>query len=192
MPLHRSVGLADRTQTEVVRPTDQSPVEIRYQSLRVPLGLTPSGQLANPRTDALHPFLRRYGPQIGPARLRRIAPTKRIAQKVEPFFRQLADPRLRLVHRQLQLRHHVPHRGEGFSGLAPTTDHEVIGVVHDVRSETPLVSQLLPAEHEPAHVQIAEQGTDRSPLGGASTFIPIARTSMFISAFGHRRDSETS
>src|SRR5207249_3267896 len=69
---------------------------------------------------------------------------------------------LRLVHRQLQLRHHVPHRGEGFSGLAPTTDHEVIGVVHDVRSETPLVSQLLPAEHEPAHVQIAEQGTDHA------------------------------
>lgn len=31
--------------------------------------------------------------------------------------------------------------------------------------------------------RFAEQGTDRSPLGGASTFIPIARTSMFISAF---------
>lgn len=131
---HRSVGFADRTEAEVVRPSDDLAVEHLYQRLGGLLSLTSSSRFANRLTDALHPFLRRGRAQIGPARLRRIAPTKRIAQKVEPFFRQLADPRLRLVHRQLQLRHHVPHRGEGFSGLAPTTDHEVIGVVHDVRS----------------------------------------------------------
>src|SRR5215472_14951215 len=83
MRLHRAIGLADRTQMEVVRPTDHSPVEVFYQGLGVPQSLTTSGQLANRRTDALHPFLRRNSPNIGPSRLRRITSTKRLSRPAE-------------------------------------------------------------------------------------------------------------
>src|SRR5215472_3141485 len=113
MFLDRTVGLADWTQTEVVCPTDQLPVEVPYYGLGVPRGVSTSGHLTNLRTDALHPFLRRDSPHIGPPRLRRIAATKRIPQKVELLFRQTADPRLLLIHRELQLRHHAPHRRQG-------------------------------------------------------------------------------
>src|SRR4029077_5842592 len=65
--------------------------------------------------------------------------------------------------------------------LFRSADHEVIGIVNDVRFPTLFVSQLLPSEHEPAHVQIAQQRADRRALWTPSTFIPIARASMLIS-----------
>src|SRR5262249_47550744 len=128
--------------------------------LDVPRGLITPSHLTNLRTDALHPFLRRSSPNMGPPRLRRIAATKRVPQKVELLFRQTADPRLLFVHRELQLRHHAPHRYQGFVRLAATADHHIIGIIHDERLQTLLVLQLFPTEHEPAHVQITQQWTD--------------------------------
>src|SRR5262250_1448569 len=55
-----------------------------------------------------------------------------------------------------------------------------IRVVDYVCSETLLVSELLPSQHEPTHVQITEQRADRSALGRPLSFIPIARASMLI------------
>jgi hypothetical protein len=42
------------------------------------------------------------------------------------------------------------------------------------------VPEFLPTQHEPSHVQIAEQRTDRRPLWSTSTFVPIARTPTFV------------
>jgi hypothetical protein len=50
----------------------------------------------------------------------------------------------------------------------------------DVSFPTLLVPECLPSQHEPSHVQVAEQRADRRPLGSASTFVPIARTPMFV------------
>src|SRR5262252_10270200 len=47
---------------------------------------------------------------------------------------------------------------------------------------TLLVPEFLPSQHEPSHVQVAEQRTDRRPLRRSSTFVPIARTPMFVPA----------
>src|ERR1039458_5065006 len=111
---------------------------------------------------------------------RRVVTTKRVPQKIELLFRQLRDPRLGFIHRQLQLRHHDPHRGQSFFGSASTADHHVIGIVDDAGSKTFLVTEFLPPKHEPAHVEIAEQRADRRSLWGASTFIPIARIPMLL------------
>ena len=80
----------------------------------------------------------------------------------------------------LQLRHHYPRRGQSFFRSAPTTDHEVIGIVDDVCSKTLFVPQLLPSEHEPAHIEITEQRDDRRTLWVPVTFAPIARTPMLL------------
>ena len=139
MLLHGSVGLADRPQTEVVRPTINLPVERFYQRFRILLGLTPSGHLADRLTQTLHSLLGGSGTPIGPPRLRRVASTKRIPEKIELFFRQATDPRLTVVHPQLQPRHHVPHRDQRLIGSSTTTDHEIIGVINDVRFQALLV-----------------------------------------------------
>src|ERR1035438_8517474 len=52
---HRSVGLADRPQAEVVGPTIDLPVERCYQRFRTLLGLTPAGYLAD-RGPVRDPF----------------------------------------------------------------------------------------------------------------------------------------
>ena len=150
--LHRSVGWADRPQTEVVSPTMNLPVERCYQCCCILLGSTPAGHLADRLTQTLHSFLGRSGAPIGPPRLWRVASTKRIPEKIELLFRQSTDPRLTFVHRQLQPRHHAPHRDQCLIGPSTTTDHKIIGIVNDVRSQTLLVPELLPPEHEPTHV----------------------------------------
>jgi len=42
------------------------------------------------------------------------------------------------------------------------------------------VPELLPPQHEPSHVQIAEQRTDRRPLWSTSTLVPIAPAPMLV------------
>src|SRR3954454_24200203 len=156
MLLYCPIGFADRTEAEVVGPANHHAIEAAYDCCLNQQGLVPSGFAADRLTDAGHPLLRWNSAQIGPPRFRRIATSKRIPQKVELLFRHPADPRLCLVYRQLQSAHDVPHRCKCIFCTPATADHQVISIIDDIRSETLLVSQLLPAEHEPAHVQIAE------------------------------------
>ena len=179
----RPIGFTDWAEAEVVGPSVHHPVERFYYLLRFQWELIPSGLCTDRRADALYALLRRYRTEIAPARLRRKASTERVSQKIEFLVRQLRDPRLALVHPQLQLRHHDPHRGEGLFRPAPATDHKIVGIVDDARSKALLVPQHLPSQHEPAHVKIAEQRADRRTLRGASTLIPIARTPVFPPAF---------
>src|ERR1019366_8913835 len=125
-------------------------------------------------------FLGWYRAQIDSVPPHRVAAPERVSQKVKILFRQITDPRLILVHRQFQLRHHRPHLGQSFFRSHSTADDEVVGIVHDVRLPTLLVPEFLPPQHEPSHVQIAEQRTDRRPLWSTSTFVPIARTPTFV------------
>src|SRR5438094_673875 len=66
-------------------------------------------------------------------------------------------------------------------GFADWPQTKVVGIVHDVRMATLVMPESLPPQHEPSHVQIAEQRTDRRPLWSTSTFVPIARTPTFVS-----------
>ncbi len=133
MFLHDSVGWADRPQTEVVGPAIQPLVERCYQRCRILLGVTPSGHLSDRLTNTLYSLLGRSGAPIGTPRLWRAASTKRIPEKIELFFRQATDPRLTFVHRQLQPRHHGPHRPQCLVGLGTTANHEIIHIINDVR-----------------------------------------------------------
>src|SRR5450631_3146611 len=181
MYIDRTVGLADWPQTEVVGPADHHPIEPSHDRLRIRPDFVTPGLVADRSTDALYSFLRGYRAEIDSAPPHRVTPPERVSQKIKLLFRQITDPRLVLVHRQLQLRHHHPHRGQSLIGADPTADDKVIGIVHDVRFPTLLVPEFLPAQHEPSHVQIAEQRTDRGSLRSPSTFIPIARAPMRVS-----------
>ena len=57
MEIDRTVGFANRPQTEVVSPTDQHPIEPFYDCLWSPPDCISSGLVANSSTDALYPFL---------------------------------------------------------------------------------------------------------------------------------------
>src|ERR1700739_3582058 len=163
--------MADWPETEVVGPSNHRAVELSYHCRLVQQSLIPSGHCANRFADAGHPLLGGNRTHVRAPCLRRIAPTKRVSQKVELLVRQFTDPRLRFIHRQLQLRHDVPHPGQSFFRSASAADHQVIGVVNDVCSKTRLVSELLPSQHETTHVQVAEQWADWSPLRSSPSFI---------------------
>ena len=96
--------------------------------------------------------------QIGFARRPLIHPPERVTQEVERPFRNLADSCLLLVDRQLQFAHELAHAGQRLFGLTPPAqDHEIVGVGHDARAEAFLQPELLPSQHEPAHVKIRQQ-----------------------------------
>src|SRR5450759_122692 len=82
-----------------------------------------------------------------------IHPPERISQEVELPFRYLADPCLLLVHRQLQLAHDLAQVVQRRFGVAPPAqDHEVVGIDDKASAEAALKAELLPPQHEPAHV----------------------------------------
>src|ERR1700674_4056486 len=180
MHIDRTVGFADWPQTEVVGPTDQHPIEPVHDGLRILPDFVASGFVADRSTDALHSFLRGYRAEIDSVPPHRVTPPERVSQKVKLLFRQITDPRLLLVHRQFQLRHHRPHLGQSLLRSNSTADDQVISIVHDVRFPTLLVPEFLPPQHEPSHVQIAEQRTDRRSLWSPSTFVPMPRTLMLV------------
>ena len=82
---------------------------------------------------------------------------KGVAQEVERLLRQAAEPRFRLVHRQLQLGHHPPHHVHGLFGRAVTADDEVVRVVDDSRDQTSLMTAGFPSLHKSSHVDIGQQ-----------------------------------
>ena len=74
-------------------------------------------------------------------------------QEVELPFRDLADSCLLFVDRELELAHDLAQLLQRLFGFAsPAQDHEVVRVGHDARAETSLKPELLPSQHEPAHV----------------------------------------
>src|SRR5262249_10133015 len=152
-----------------------------HHSLRIHPDSISSGLLADRETDGLYSLLRWHRAQIDPAPFHRVASPKRIPQRVKLLFRQITDPRLLLVHRQLQLRHHHPHLRQSLLRPNSTANDKIIGIVHDVSFPTLFVPEFLPSQHEPSHVQVAKQRADRRPLWSAPTFVPIACTPTFIS-----------
>src|SRR5688572_11492864 len=57
MSFHRPVGFTDRTETEVVGPSNHHPVELFHYCCLIQQGLVPSGFAADRLTDAAHPLL---------------------------------------------------------------------------------------------------------------------------------------
>jgi hypothetical protein len=109
--------------------------------------------------DAL---LRRPVARIGFAGFRRIHPSERVSKEVELLFRHLADPCPLLVDRELQPAHDLPQATQGFFGPAPSAqDHEIISIDHKPCANASLQPKLLSSQHEPAHIEIRQQGRDR-------------------------------
>src|SRR5215471_12757158 len=129
MYIDRTVGLADGSETEVVGPTGQHPVELFHHSLRVHPESISSGLIADCATDALHSLLRWHRARKDPVPFHRVASPERIPEKVKLLFRQVADSRLLLIHRPLQPRHHHPHFRQSLLRPNSTTDNKIIGVV---------------------------------------------------------------
>src|ERR1700716_2622587 len=98
---------------------------------------------------ALDALLRSPLTQASLAGPRRIHPSERVTQEVELPFRDLADPCLLLVDRELQLAHDLAHSLQGLVGFAlPAQDHEVVGIGHEATAEAALQPELLPSQHE--------------------------------------------
>src|SRR3982074_2712049 len=151
------IRLADGAYLEVVRPSAQRAVHLVHQLcgfLPCPHSVCQCMDLLNHALDALLRW------PVSQARLtgsRCVSPPERLAQEVEPSCRDLADSCLLLVDRELQLAHDLAQllqRLVGFTLLAQ--DHEIIGVGHDTTAEALLKSELLPSQHEPAHVYIRQ------------------------------------
>jgi hypothetical protein len=81
---------------------------------------------------------------------------------------------LLLVDRQLEPGHHPPHRGHRLGGVAPTADHEVVGVVDDRGREPALVPQGLPAAHETTHVDVRQKRGQGRPLRASPALVLVA------------------
>src|SRR5712691_7750249 len=83
---------------------------------------------------------------------------KRISQEIELPVRDLADACLLLVDRELQSSHNLAQSLQRRFGVAlPAQYHEIVRVGHDAIAEASLQLELLPSQHEPAHVQVRQQ-----------------------------------
>ena len=94
---------------------------------------------------ALDALLRWPMSQASLAGPRRIQPSERVTQEVELPFRDLADPCLILVHRQLQLAHDLAQVVQRRFGVAESAqDHKVVRLGDEASAETLLKAELLP------------------------------------------------
>src|SRR5260370_9057683 len=182
---YSAIGLGDRPQTEIVGPASQDAIEPSHHFVFVQPRPPPFGLFAQLPAQPPKLLVRRSRPDIGPARARRVQPSDGVPQKVKRFVRPTTESCFRFVHRQTHPRHHAPHRGQPLFGVALTADHEGIGIVDDLSAETGLVSQRLPAQDEPTHIEVTQQRRERSPLRRPFTLVPFAWRSPFPSPFAN-------
>src|SRR5512135_3269570 len=96
VPIDGMVRLAHGAEAKVVRPSQQELIPSRHPVLdRRPLP-TPVGQLTDLVPKARDLLRRRTRPDGGTARLRRVTPPDRRAQKIDRLLGDTAHPRLRL------------------------------------------------------------------------------------------------
>ena len=117
-----------------------------------------SRQVADLTADALDARLGRAGADIG--RLPpvwAIIPSNAVTKELKRFLRAPQASGFLFVYRKLQVAHQPFDRRQHLCrrGLAEYT--EVIGIIHDLRAETPGITQRFPAQYEAPHVEIAEQ-----------------------------------
>src|SRR5258707_8485413 len=104
---------------------------------------------------ALDALLGRTQGQAGLARRSREHLSEREPQEVELSFRDLADPCLVLLHPQLQLAHDLAQLVQRRFNIALSAqDHEIVSIGNETSTETSLKTELLPPQHEPAHVNV--------------------------------------
>ena len=81
--IHRTVGFADRSQTEVVGPSGHHSIELPYDRLPALSQSISSGFPADRAADTLHPLLRWFRAEINSTPSHRVAVPERVPQKVE-------------------------------------------------------------------------------------------------------------
>ena len=96
-----AIGFAERADAEIVAPTAKLAVDPTNLLIHVQPGRLPSRHLMDRVTESAHFLPRRSSPKVGVPRPRIVVPTQGITQKIKRLIRQAAEPRLRLVHRQL-------------------------------------------------------------------------------------------
>src|SRR5438045_8228068 len=65
----------------------------------------------------------------------------------------------------------------------PAHDHYVVGIVDQSSAETSLKAELLPPQHEPAHVEIRQQWRERRPLRNAAPVVSRLRRPRLPSSY---------
>src|SRR5271167_79598 len=156
VPIHGTVGLAYRTQLEIVRPPSQTLVEGANHVLLRQVRTLSARHLADGATNALHRFLRRSHPKIGALSPKRVALTDGVTQKHKRLAGHATDACLPFVDRQLEPLHHAPHDVHRRCGGATTADYEVVSIIDDLSQEPLLMTRYLPTEHEPTHVKVRQ------------------------------------
>ena len=74
VPIHGTIGLANRTQLEIVRPSAQTLVDGPNEVLDGQVRTLPARHLTDGATNSLHRFLRRSHSKIGALPPKRVAP----------------------------------------------------------------------------------------------------------------------
>src|SRR6476469_8678471 len=93
-----------------------------------------------------------------PGRFSLNAFVRRCSPESQTLLRYVTDACLLLVDRELQLIHDLAQSLQSIFGFAfPAQDHEIVGVGHDTPAKASLQPELLPSQHEPAHVNIRQQ-----------------------------------
>ena len=152
--VHDAVGSVDGSIREVIGPTCDHTIQVAHHFLRFHQAPTGVGLIADRLAEPYDLLLRWTRSNVGLPRTWRVTLPERVAQEVKRFVRDTTGVCLRLIDREFDPLHHVPHRLHCLLGVATTADHKVIGIVHDPSVKLPLVSQRLPAQNKTTHVHI--------------------------------------
>src|SRR5690606_20326219 len=128
VPINRVVRLADRTQTIIIGPAAQHPVQSFHHLFGIEQARSAVRLLVDLPDQAFDALLRWPSTQIGPTRTMRVTTPKRISQKVKAFSWYTTKVSLLIVHRQPQPLHDLPHFLQRQVGLTSAANHQIIGI----------------------------------------------------------------
>ena len=173
--INRRVGRTDLTETVIVRPAGEHPVEATHPICGVHPSIPGSGLRTDLAANALNAFLAGSGTDISPRSLLAEVVSNTISKKRKRFLWTAHTSGLVIIHRQFQLRHYRRDRRQHIRCRGLAEDDKVVRVIDNHRAKAPGMAQRLPTENEPTQGDVARKGRDRRTLGCALPLLACSR-----------------
>ena len=163
VPVDRGTCRLDLAQDEVVPPSEHQSIQACHHDVFFQRPVSAPCQLADLAADAADARRAWARADICTSGVPAVVASNAVAEELERVLGHSAASGFPGIDRQFQPPHQTLDHRQHVRWRRSAEHHEVIGIIDDLRLETPGIAQHLPAQYKATHVDVGQKRGNHSP-----------------------------